>query len=153
MLRVTVPGGSDLSLEHLVLDVNGTLSNRGRLIAGVDDALERLRDHLALHLLTADTFGDAQNIAATLHAAFRRVDTGEEKQRYLDGLGAQRCVALGNGRNDAVMLREAALGIAVIGPEGAHRTAIDAADIVTRSIDDALALLSEPRTLSATLRV
>jgi hypothetical protein len=27
-LHVTVPGGHDLSLEHLVLDVNGTLSAR-----------------------------------------------------------------------------------------------------------------------------
>ena len=62
------------------------------------------------------------------------------------------CAAVGNGRNDAPMLGAVALGIAVIGPEGAHRDALAAADITALSIDEALALLAEPKTLKATLR-
>ncbi len=52
----------------------------------------------------------------------------------------------------AAMLAAAALGLAVIGPEGAHRGALTAADVVLRSIVDALDLLLEPRSLVATLR-
>ena len=50
------------------------------------------------------------------------------------------------------MLAAAALGIAVIGPEGRHTEALTAANILTLSIDEALGLLHDPRTLAVTLR-
>ena len=152
MLHVPVPGGEELRLEHLVLDVNGTLTDRGRPLDGVVDALDRVREELALHVRSADTFGTAEELAATLHADFRRIDSGEDKRAYVERLGADRCVAIGNGRNDAAMLAAAGLGIAVVGPEGAHATAVSAADVVVRSIGEALALLCSPQALTATVR-
>jgi P-type E1-E2 ATPase len=149
---VPVPGGPDLSLDHLVLDVNGTLTDRGELIDGVADALAALRGELELHVLSADTFGTAQTIASQIGAAFARVPDGEAKRRYVEVVGSARCVAIGNGRNDGLMLQSVALGIAVVGPEGASGRAITAADVVARSIGDALAMLREPKTLTATLR-
>jgi len=59
---------------------------------------------------------------------------------------------VGNGANDVAMLQAAALGIAVLGPEGMAAAAIPAADVLVGSIHDALDLLSEPRRLIATLR-
>lgn len=50
------------------------------------------------------------------------------------------------------MLRAARLGIAVIGPEGAASGAIMAADLVCRSVTEALDLLLDERLLVATLR-
>jgi soluble P-type ATPase len=50
------------------------------------------------------------------------------------------------------MLKEAILGIAVIQEEGAAVESLVAADIVTRSILDALDLLLRPLRLTATLR-
>ena len=82
MLHIPIPGGEDLNLEHLVMDVNGTLSDRGELIDGVADRLGELRSDLALHLLSADTFGTAEALAAELGAAFCRVQTGEDKRGY-----------------------------------------------------------------------
>jgi soluble P-type ATPase len=61
-------------------------------------------------------------------------------------------VAVGNGRNDVLMLRAAALGIVVVGPEGASARAVEAADVVAGSMPHALALLAEPAMLTATLR-
>jgi soluble P-type ATPase len=49
-------------------------------------------------------------------------------------------------------LRASGLGIAVIGAEGAASSALAAADVVTTSILDALALLSQPARIVATLR-
>ena len=43
-LPVSIPGRPDLRLEHLLLDVNGTLTNRGVLLDVVKGRLERLRD-------------------------------------------------------------------------------------------------------------
>jgi P-type E1-E2 ATPase len=152
MLHVSIPAGEDLSLEHLVLDVNGTLADRGRRIEAAAEALAELRQELALHVLSADTFGTAEKLAGDVGADFRRVSTGADKLAYLEWLGAEKCVAVGNGRNDAAMLRSAALGIAVIGPEGAHAAAVAAADVLTRSVEEALALVADPRALTATLR-
>jgi soluble P-type ATPase len=50
------------------------------------------------------------------------------------------------------MLAAAALGIAVLGPEGASSTALRAADVVCPSILHALDLLLDDRALAATLR-
>jgi len=152
MLHVSVPTGEDLWLEHLVLDVNGTLTDRGRPIEAAARVLAELRDELALHVLSADTFGTAENVARELRAEFRRITSGDDKVNYVQRLGPHKCVAVGNGRNDAPMLKTAALGIAVIGPEGAHARAVAAADVLTRSVEEALALLADPRALTATLR-
>jgi hypothetical protein len=43
-LRVSIPGGEDLLLRHLVLDVNGTSSDRGRVTLSIDEALGLLAD-------------------------------------------------------------------------------------------------------------
>ena len=59
---------------------------------------------------------------------------------------------MGNGRNDALMLKEAALGIAVIQEEGGAVETLLAADIVTHSVLVALDLLLNPLRLTATLR-
>jgi soluble P-type ATPase len=76
----------------------------------------------------------------------------DDKVRALESYGANRCVAIGNGANDTEMLAAAALGIAVVGPEGASSAALAAGDVVCNSIVDALDLLIEPRLLIATLR-
>jgi soluble P-type ATPase len=151
-LHVTIPGADDLSLEHLVLDVNGTLTDRGEPIIAALRAIERLRDKLQPHLLSADTFGTAETLATSIRAEFRRVDSGRDKLDYIELLGAQQCVAIGNGRNDGPMIRAAGLGIAVLGPEGLHAEALTAADAIAISIDEALGLLTDTRTLTATLR-
>lgn len=83
MLHVTVPGGDDLRLEHLVLDVNGTLTDRGELIDGVEALITELRERLDLHVLSADGYGSAEDVAATLSAAYLRVHSAAEKVAYV----------------------------------------------------------------------
>jgi P-type E1-E2 ATPase len=153
VLALEIPGRGRLELAHLVLDVNGTLTERGRLIEGCRERLDRLRPRLDVILLSADTFGTLERVAAELGAEARTVSTGEEKARVVGELGADRCAAIGNGANDEAMLRAAALAIAVVGPEGAAAAAVREADVLCVSIRDALDLLLEERALVATLRV
>jgi soluble P-type ATPase len=151
-LRVEAPGRPALELDFLLLDVNGTLADRGTVLAGVEERIAALADELEPRLLSADTFGSLGEVAARLGAQAQAVEGGEEKLRVVRELGAERCAAIGNGANDALMLGEAALGIAVVGPEGAAGATLAAADVVCGSILAALDLLREPRALAATLR-
>jgi soluble P-type ATPase len=151
-LSVSIPGLGDLRLEHLLLDVNGTLTNRGDLLDGVGARLGRLSDQLDVRLVSADTFGTLDTIAARMHVSAVRASTGDDKLRLLEELGRERCAVIGNGSNDALVLEAAAVGFAVIGPEGVSAAALRSADVVCASVTDALDLLLDPRALSATLR-
>jgi P-type E1-E2 ATPase len=151
-LRVEITGRGVLELEHVVLDVNGTLTDRGVLVEGVVERLVRLGEELSVHLLSADTFGTLGEIAVALGVEPTRIGCGEDKRRIVEQLGPPRCACVGNGANDASMLEAAALGIAVVGPEGAAGAAVRAADVVCTSILDALDLLLDERALRATLR-
>jgi P-type E1-E2 ATPase len=152
MMVVDVPGRGCLQLAHLLLDVNGTLSDRGQLLPGVAERLRRLGETLTVHLVSADTFGTLGAIAGQLGVAALAAGDGEEKKALVERLGSERCVVVGNGANDAAALRAAALGLCVLGPEGASAAALQAADVVCRSILEALDLLLDERVLVATLR-
>ena len=151
-LRRDIPGAESFDLDHLLLDVNGTLANRARLIDGVEDRIAHAREQLEVHLLSADTLGNLEETAARLGVDAERVTSGGEKREYAQRLGAGRCAAIGNGLNDVPMLETVRFGIAVIGPEGAGGRALVAADAVCGSILDAFDLLLEADTTSSTLR-
>jgi P-type E1-E2 ATPase len=151
-LSFEIPGSGTLVLEHLVLDVNGTLTDRGALIDGVSERLAEISTLLDVHVLSADTFGTLGSVATELGLEPQTISTGDDKARFVAELGAEVCVAIGNGANDAPMLDAAAIGLAVLGPEGAASSALAAADVVCGSIVDALGLLVDDRALIATLR-
>ena len=149
---IEIPGGDPIRLEHLVLDINGTLTNRGELIDGVAERLERLAGDLALHIVTADTLGTANALGDRLGVSVTIIRTGADKAAFVRRIGAWGTVAIGNGRNDGAMLRASRLGIAILGPEGASGLTLGVADVVCRSITDALDLLLDRRALIATIR-
>lgn len=151
-LTIPIPGATSLELDHVVMDVNGTLTDRGRLIAGVRQRILALRERCTIHLASADTFGTLDQLADSLNIDAVRVRTGDDKRELIARLGAHGCAVLGNGTNDASALEESALGIAVLGPEGASGRALRAADLVCASVTAALDLLLDPRALAATLR-
>ncbi len=155
MVGIDVPGWKRVELEHLVLDVNGTIASGGRIIPGVREVLAALSEHLCIHAITADTHGTAamlgEQLAVRVHVIARGQEA-EQKLAFIEWLGASSVVAVGNGANDRLMLERAAVGICVIGAEGAATRALMAADVVVTDILDGLALLTEPARLAATLR-
>ena len=155
MLIIEIPGYERLMLDHLALDLNGTLALDGEVLPGVAERLAALSPHLQIHLLTADTRRRGAATAATLGIHLHRLMPGDEaaqKRAFVEALGAERVVAVGSGANDAEMLAVAALGIAVLGPEGLARTAWQNADLIVPDIGAALDLLLHPQRLIATLR-
>jgi P-type E1-E2 ATPase len=155
MIDLSVPGTGSIRIEHLVCDVNGTLAVDGRLIDGVSRAIANLRDRLEVHLLTANTFGQQEIIDLQLSLTAVRLQPGDEAQQkadYVEQLGAERVVAVGQGANDAQMLRAARIGICVLSPEGTSIETMLAANVVAPSILSALEMLEKPLRLVATLR-
>jgi soluble P-type ATPase len=155
MIEIAIPGYGELRLRHLVLDYNGTLACDGRLVPGVTDHLMDLSESLGIHVLTADTFGKAASVFINLPCQLETLPLENQecgKLQYVRGLGSSQTVCIGNGRNDRLMLKEAALGIAVILQEGAATEAVLAADVVCTNIVSALDLLTHPLRLVATLR-
>ena len=155
MMEINIPGLKPLRLTHLVLDFNGTLARDGKLLEGVRERLETLSRELEIHVLTADTFGTVQEAMAGIPCRTIVVpDTAqaEAKARHVHDQGRDGVVAIGNGRNDRLMLQNASLGIAVMQEEGAAPQTLLAADVAVPGINCALDLLIHPLRLSATLR-
>lgn len=155
MIDLTIPGREGLQLEHLVCDVNGTLALDGILLDGVIRQLNRLQDRLRLHLVTADTYGKQAVIDQRLNVQAVRLQPGEEnnqKAKFIRSLGAERVVAIGQGANDAEMLKAAGLGIGIMSSEGLAVESLMAADLVVPDIHAALELLERPLRIVASLR-
>jgi P-type E1-E2 ATPase len=155
MLEISIPGWHTLNLKYLVLDYNGTIAHNGEIIAGVKQCLNELAEKLEVHVVTADTFGNAHaclaKVPCNLHL-LNELNQDRQKMEYVKRLGSDFTVSIGNGRNDCLMLKEARLGIAVILGEGAFSKALFDADVICTNIITALKLLLFPTRLQATLR-
>nr|NLI50500.1 ATPase P [Propionibacterium sp.] len=155
MISLEIPGWGPLHLKHLVLDFNGTLAVDGVLVDGVAERLKRLAADLEVHVVTADTVGTAGEALQGLPcrvAILTPEAQDQQKLDYISELGAELVCAVGNGRNDRLMLEDAALGVAVMLAEGVAPETLAAATVVCPSVLDALDLLLHPLRLTATLR-
>jgi soluble P-type ATPase len=157
MIELYFPGhNSSIQITDLILDYNGTLAIDGKLIPGVKDLLMLLSSKLTIHIITADTFGTVQQqiteIPCCLTILPPENQTGE-KLKYLQSIGSDHTICIGNGKNDNLMLKEAVIGIALIQREGAAIESLINANIVCTNIVDALELIINPLRLIATLRL
>jgi P-type E1-E2 ATPase len=152
---VAVPGRDIEQIDYLVLDMNGTIGLDGKLVEGVEERLASLRTMVQVVIVTADTHGGASRLGEQLGLGIVVLNEGDEasqKRQFVQQLGAEHTFAIGNGSNDTLMLKESAIGVCVIGAEGASIAALLSADIVVSDVRDALDLLLKPRRLVATLR-
>jgi soluble P-type ATPase len=159
MIRLEIPGFGSLALSYLVLDYNGTLAVDGYVLEGahaeLHEELNAIAEHLDIHVVTGNTHGDVETRLSGWNvqlACLPALGQAQAKLDYVEKLGASRTVAIGNGRNDAPMLRAAALGIAVLGSEGLAIDALKEADILVRHVVDGIGLLLHPTRLVASMR-
>ena len=155
MIDIVVPGMGKYTIENLILDLNGTIALDGKIIRGVREKVERLSQKLDIFVITADTNKNAERLVMDLNVKLYKIKESEEIDQKL-GLvlekGKNNTISIGNGCNDASILKESAIGICILGKEGASREAIMASNLVVPTINDALNLLLKPNRLRATLR-
>ena len=154
-INITIPHFKELDLKDLVLDYNGTLAKDGILKVEVKERLKTLCELLSVHVVTSDTFGSVQSQLKDFNLNIKVLHSDNhtlEKALYVKELGAESCITIGNGSNDAQMLHDAAVSIALIGDEGCSTKALINSNIVCKEIADALDLLLNKNRLIATLR-
>ena len=154
MKTIAVPGWGSVELENLVLDLNGTLTESGDFIPGVVDYLEKLKvDGFKIYILSGDTRGTLEHVfPGSLEIEPVVTRTAQEKRTFVELIGAERTVCVGNGNIDVEMFRVARLSICTIQAEGASTQAMLQADIMVAHIKHAFEILLDPRKLIATLR-
>lgn len=155
MIQIEIPGRETLEIDYLVLDYNGTIAVNGQLLDGVSQRFDELAKQVKLFVLTADTYGTVREALKDLPVEVETFPQGQAsraKLQVVEGLGASRCACVGNGYNDRLMFQVAALAVAVLEGEGLSIEALTAADVMTRSINEALDLILSPDRLRASLR-
>jgi len=121
----------------------------------VREMLGQLATLVDIYVITADTFGSVQAELTGEPLKVIRIsgkDERAEKLAFVQQIGSQQTLSIGNGNNDALMLRESAIGIAIMGREGCAKSALDNADLLVGDILCALEMLICPERLKATLR-
>ena len=154
MLNIQIPGRELLSLNHLVLDYNGTIAEDGNIIEGIRPRLAELAKDLSIYVITADTHGTAAKKCEGLPLqvlTFPTTEVGKIKAEEVTKMEGG-VVTIGNGFNDIQMSDAADLSICVMGPEGCCGALIAHTDVVVTSIEAALDLLLIPGRIRATLR-
>jgi soluble P-type ATPase len=113
------------------------------------------RGTVKVYVLTADTQWTAGEETGEMNVKLVRISGEESKMgkfEFLKTLIPEITVVIGNGNNDEHILKEAALGIAVVGDEGMSTLAMKNADLVVKNVSDGLDLFLKTKRLIATLR-
>ncbi len=155
MICLDIPGAEKKEIHHLVFDYNGTIAIDGILIPGVKKAIRSLAGRAKIHVITADTFGFVTQQVSDINCEVAIIPPGDQAQSKLDfikKLGVQHTLCVGNGANDQLMLKHAAIGIAVLQEEGLATAALFAADLVVKDVLAVFSLLKTPERIMATLR-
>ncbi len=147
------PSGTNLQLDTIILDLNGTLAVHGNIAEGVKEQIDQLKVlGFEIFLLSGDTRGNAQKIADTLGITLVVTSNAKEKGKFVESHHPDTCASIGNGKIDLETFKLAKLSIATLQAEGVFAGAIPFLDIIVPSIQDALQLLIDPNTLVSTLR-
>lgn len=155
MFELKIPALGHYNFKYIIFDYNGTLAKDGKLCDKLAQRLVALSRILEVHVLTLDTFGSVREQLKELPvqiAVIQSEDGTAGKGAYIEDLGPDLCIAVGNGSNDCKLIKKARLGIAVVGSEGLSSKALGAADLIFTSIDDVFDSLENPSRLVATLR-
>ena len=152
-MKILIPNSKAIELKTLILDLNGTLTIRGKLVNGVAQKLNLIKKRgLKAVLFSGDTRGNGKKIAHKLGIEMVKTSTGKEKRLAALRLNPKTCVAIGNGLIDTLLFQTVKLSIATLQGEGVHTKTFAEADIIVPSIIDALDLLINEESLIATLR-
>lgn len=155
MIEVDIPSYKQLKIKYVIFDYNGTLAVDGIIRSEIKEKLEKLSEKVEVYVLTADTYGNVKENLRDVNINLEIIsqENGKfDKLNFVKKLGVEYCIAIGNGNNDILMLKEAQIGIGIIGDEGCSVEAIKNSDIIVKNIDTCLDLLLNPNRLKATLR-
>jgi len=152
---IEIPNFKNLDIQNILFDYNGTLAEDGEISEEIHTLLKDICKKYNVFVITADTFGSVKKELKDFDLEviiLSSDDHTKEKRTFLQELGENETIALGNGNNDALMLKTAVISIAILGEEGCASEALFASDIVCKNITNAMQLILHPKRMIATLR-
>ncbi len=171
MISIERPGQSNLEIEFILIDFEGTLASDRRVHPKAKDKINLLSKRAKLYILVNPPTppfnkrgkggilarGEKEFIEERLKKIKAEIiylleqNSSQQKLDLLRQLGPAKTVAIGNGVDDAPTIEEAGFGICVLSKEGTFPEAIKKADVVFLDILDALDFLLKPLRQKATL--
>lgn len=154
MIIIQRPGQTNLEIEFILIDYEGTLASDGRVHSKAKDKINLLSKRAKIHILAKGATEKIEERLKKLKAEVLFFTEGEASVGKLDllrKLGPEKTVAIGNGVDDAPMMEEAGFSICLIGREGASGETLKRADLVVTDILDALDFLLKPLRQKTTL--
>lgn len=155
MIKVDIPGREGFELKYAVFDFNGTMATDGILDQSCIERMKKLSEYVDIYILSSDTYGTVQKQCEILPVTVKVMskDNGSmDKMNFVNELGNQNTVCIGNGANDSKMFETAIFSIIIMGDEGCSKKALLNSDVLVRNINDGLDLLLDTNRIIATLR-
>jgi len=153
-MLIKAPNNKTIEIENIILDLNGTLANYGRVSERSKELLQQLKQlNYNIVLISGDIRGNASVIAKELDITLLLGANSQEKAQQMQLFDKEKTVAIGNARIDIGTFQNAIISIATLQSEGIHVGILKYVDIIVPSIEDALNLFIEPKALEGTLRI
>jgi soluble P-type ATPase len=157
MKEFIIPNYGKITIKNIIFDINGTIQFNGQISDDLVKKIEELKKVYKIYLVSADTRGNLKELAEKLNVSYIKINPvenseAEEKNRELIRLGKDVTVAIGNGNNDALMLKNAILGITILGSEGATIKSILNSEVIVPDPISAINLLLDEKIMIGTLR-
>ncbi|WP_066498386.1 HAD family hydrolase [Abyssisolibacter fermentans] len=155
MINIDIPSYKKLDIEYIIFDYNGTLGFDGIVEEHTKSLLNKLSEKVKLYVLTADTNGNARKNLEGCNVELKIISKengAQDKLKTIKELGTSKCIAIGNGYNDRLMLKHAELSICISSNEGCNVQAMSNSDIVINDINRCIELFIHTNRLIATLR-
>lgn len=155
MIKLNIPCYKKINIDNIIFDYNGTLAVDGRLIDGIKERLVEISKYVKPYIITADTFGTVRENFKDIDVEIKIIskENGSmDKFNLVKELGFERTIAVGNGNNDELMLRESVIGVGILGEEGLSSKALLASDIIIKDVKDIFDMITNKKRMIATLR-
>lgn len=152
-MKYQIPAVGELEINTIVLDLNGTLAVKGKIVKGAKERINKLNElGIKVILFTGDARGNAAELCQDLGIKFKKAASQEEKEKFFLELDTETTAAIGNARIDLGKFKHAKLSIATLQAEGIHTEILKYVDVIVPSINDALDLFIDENIIKATLR-
>ena len=154
-MKIDIPGRESVEIRNIVFDYNGTIAVDGKFIKDVSDSINELSNDFNFYVITADTYGSVEKELKDTNCEIIKIPKATQdlsKLNLVKKIGPNITLAVGNGRNDKLMLKEAVLGIGILQDEGICTETLLNSDIISKSILDVFGYLKNTNRLIATLR-
>ena len=152
-----IPNYGKIKIENVIFDVNGTIQFDGIVPTKLRKKIKKLKSYFNIFLISADTRGNLDKVALKLGVNSIKISPSglseaELKNNELLKLGKEKTVAIGNGNNDHMMIKNAIIGIAILGKEGLASKTLMNSDLAFFNCIDAIHFLMDEKKVLATLR-